>query len=784
MNASPQQLLELLVSGNAEHRLHAQRELLRRGDQGNVADRLQQILADRNRPAFARVAAMFTLKQLRGQRSHPAITAVASDPALRAASLRALTDHRGQMAGVSANFIAPFLRDTSAQVRLAAIAALVRLGGTASARDIVPLTADSDPALSHAAVRALVTLNARQSALAAVDSGSMPMIRGALRALQQMHDPMVVTALLSRVRSAPPPASAEITFALARLYHREANWSGDWWGTRPAFAGPYFAPVTWEQSGNIRGALRAALLAQGQSAASLDATVDQFIRNRVLPPGSRALLSRLASANDPRRSEVVDLLVGTFQVSPTAAPLLTALDATGSAMRSAVAELLGAEASLDSAYVPLIRVAALDTTLDAAVRAQLLGQAGRMPGRPGLEVAAELFARANPDSGVAAPIDMAWRRFVGDRRRVQELDYFIEMARAPESSRRTLALSVLLQTIRGNRVQQNVRTRVTPVIDSTWSDRTRAADLVHAIVLMRLESQYADQLAAYRGGGGTGGAGGAGVTQAARPPATGSPDWLQLFNGRDLSDWEIKFAGRPLNENFNNTFRVEEGMLKVRYDQWTGFNGEFGHIFYKQPFSHYIVAVEYRFVGEQVTGAGQSNSWAIRNNGIMLHSQSAASMGERQDFPISLEVQLLGGLGRGPRTTGNLCTPGTHVVRNDRLVTTHCMNSSSQTYDGDQWVRVEAMVLGDSLIRHIVNGDTVFTYSKPQMGGGSANNTNPGVLVSGKPLTEGFISLQAETAPIDFRKVELLNLAGCMDPASPNYRPYFVRSDPTACRPR
>jgi hypothetical protein len=258
--------------------------------------------------------------------------------------------------------------------------------------------------------------------------------------------------------------------------------------------------------------------------------------------------------------------------------------------------------------------------------------------------------------------------------------------------------------------------------------------------------------------------------------------WQPMFNGRDLTNWDIKFTNHPVGENFRNTFRVEDGMLKVRYDQWPDFNGEFGHIFYKQPFSYYIVAVEYRFVGEQVTGAGAGNSWAIRNNGIMVHSQSAASMGIKQDFPISLEVQLLGGLGRGTRTNGNLCTPGTNVVMNDKLVTAHCINSNSVTNDGDGWVRVEAMVLGDSVLKHIVNGDTVLVYNKPQMGGGNANNTNPGELVAGKMLSEGFITLQAETAPIDFRKVEIVNLKGCTTPGDPNYKPYFVKSDPAACR--
>ena len=275
-------------------------------------------------------------------------------------------------------------------------------------------------------------------------------------------------------------------------------------------------------------------------------------------------------------------------------------------------------------------------------------------------------------------------------------------------------------------------------------------------------------------------------TPAARSPATANdPDakeWVQLFNGRDLNGWTIKFTGHDLGDNFNDTFRAEDGLLKVRYDRWTGFNGEFGHIFYEKPFSHYIVAVEYRFVGEQVTGAGQRNAWAIRNNGIMAHSQSPQSMGKDQDFPISLEVQLLGGLGQGKRTTANLCTPGTNVVIDGTLVRAHCINSTSQTYDGDQWVRVEAMVLGDSLVKHIVNGDTVMTYFRPQMGGGNANNLMPGVMIEGKLLADGHIALQAETAPIDFRKVELLDLTGCMDPSASTYKRYYIRPDPAACR--
>jgi len=185
-----------------------------------------------------------------------------------------------------------------------------------------------------------------------------------------------------------------------------------------------------------------------------------------------------------------------------------------------------------------------------------------------------------------------------------------------------------------------------------------------------------------------------GLAPAAQPRDPSAREWIQLFNGRDLADWVIKFAKHDLGENVRNTFRVEDGLLKVRYDQWQTFSGEFGHIFYKDPFSYYLLAAEYRFVGEQVAGAP---GWANRNNGLMLHSQHPRTMLKDQDFPISLEVQLLGGLGSGPRTTANLCTPGSNVVYQGKLHTAHCTNSTSKTYDGDQWVRVEILVHGDEL---------------------------------------------------------------------------------------
>lgn len=235
-----------------------------------------------------------------------------------------------------------------------------------------------------------------------------------------------------------------------------------------------------------------------------------------------------------------------------------------------------------------------------------------------------------------------------------------------------------------------------------------------------------------------------------------SGDWMPLFNGKDLSGWTPKISGYGTGDNYANTFRVENGVLKVAYDKYEGpFNNRFGHLFYKDKFSHYILRLEYRFTGEQASGGP---GWALRNSGIMLHCQDPKTMTKDQDFPISIEVQLLGGNGKDPRTTANLCTPGTNVVMDGKLVTTHCINSKSQTYHGDQWVRAEVEVHGSKSVRHVINGETVLTYEQPQIGGGSVSKHDPSVKQDGKLLEEGWIALQSESHPVEFRKVEILNL--------------------------
>ncbi|MCA9262987.1 MAG: DUF1080 domain-containing protein [Planctomycetales bacterium] len=232
-------------------------------------------------------------------------------------------------------------------------------------------------------------------------------------------------------------------------------------------------------------------------------------------------------------------------------------------------------------------------------------------------------------------------------------------------------------------------------------------------------------------------------------------EWIQLFNGKNLDGWKIKIKGYELGDNFSDTFRVEDGLLKVRYDGYDQFNKRYGHIFYERPFSHYVLRAEYRFVGEQANGG---EGWALRNSGLMLHGESPETMAKDQDFPASIEVQLLGGDGTHSRTTANLCTPGTNVVLNGELIRRHCTSSQSETYHGEQWVTVEVEVRGNQVIKHKMNGKVVLEYAQPQLDDRDAHAKELAEKAGGLMLSGGTISLQSESHPIDFRKVELLVL--------------------------
>lgn len=270
-------------------------------------------------------------------------------------------------------------------------------------------------------------------------------------------------------------------------------------------------------------------------------------------------------------------------------------------------------------------------------------------------------------------------------------------------------------------------------------------------------------------------------------------EWISLFNGKDLSNWTIKFANQDLNVNHRNTFRAQDSMIRIGYDEYDTFDDAYAHLYYKKPFSYYKLRFDYRFTGAQVKGG---EDWNVRNSGIMLHSQSAESNDYGQYFPVSIEIQLLGGLDAGKRTTGNVCTPGTALVLDGKVDYRHCINSNSKTYHGDQWVTAEVVVLGGESIAHLIENDTVLKYQLPQIGGGFTNpkmgeedwisrgvveSKDAWIAQAGEILTKGYISLQAESHPIDFKNIQLLDLCGCKDPKAKNYKSYFIKANNQQC---
>jgi hypothetical protein len=235
---------------------------------------------------------------------------------------------------------------------------------------------------------------------------------------------------------------------------------------------------------------------------------------------------------------------------------------------------------------------------------------------------------------------------------------------------------------------------------------------------------------------------------------TGNDAWIPLFNGKDLQGWTPKITKHDFGDNYADTFRVENGVLKVAYDKYPKFANQFGHLFSEHKYSNYRLRIEYRFVGDQCPGGPE---WALRNSGVMIHCQPPETMTKDQEFPVSIEVQFLGGNGNDKRATGNVCTPGTNIVMKDKLITRHCTDSTSKTYHGDEWVTVEVEVHGNGTIKHKIDGETVMEYEKPQLDERDPDGRR--LIKDGdKMIHDGYIALQSESHPIEFRKVEILPL--------------------------
>ncbi|WP_261395219.1 DUF1080 domain-containing protein [Membranihabitans marinus] len=234
---------------------------------------------------------------------------------------------------------------------------------------------------------------------------------------------------------------------------------------------------------------------------------------------------------------------------------------------------------------------------------------------------------------------------------------------------------------------------------------------------------------------------------------TSQNEWQSLFNGKNLDNWIVKIHHHEVGDNYANTFRVSDGVIQVNYDQYESFDNRYGHLYYKEPFSSYHLKFKYRFTDQWMADAPR---YTYRNSGVMFHSQDPRTILKEQDWPISVEFQMLADAGDGQeRPTGNMCSPGTEVFFQGKMDPRHCISSSSPTFQYDEWVDGELMVFGDSLVIHKINGENVLEYTKPQIGGGVANGYDPAIKIDGKPLTEGYIALQAEGQGVEFKDIQI-----------------------------
>lgn len=251
----------------------------------------------------------------------------------------------------------------------------------------------------------------------------------------------------------------------------------------------------------------------------------------------------------------------------------------------------------------------------------------------------------------------------------------------------------------------------------------------------------------------------AGVTctpELAKEGSSGEGEWQVLFNGIDLEGWIPKIHHHEVGDNYANTFRVVDEKIQVNYDGYEAFEDRYGHLFYTKPFSAFHLKFEYRFTDQFLNDAP---SFTFRNSGVMFHSQAPETILKEQDWPISVEYQMLAEETEGePRPTGNMCSPGTEVFFEGEMDPRHCISSTSETYTWDTWVQADLIVYRDSLVIHKVNGETVLAYTKPQIGGDVANGFDPEIKIDGKMLTEGYIGLQSEGQGVEFREIKIKRL--------------------------
>jgi HEAT repeat protein len=480
-DASTDQLVDLLAAPHSLHRLHAQQELLRRGPDAGGSDAVAALVQDDEQSLAARVAALFTLKQLAGAESRQTLVALLDDPALREFALRALADRKTQLDGVSPEPFITALSDDDPRVRLQAVNGLARLDAQAAAADMAPLVADSDRTVAHVAVQSLAQLGVADPLAEMARLGSPAAATGAHHVLQRIHTPASVDSLIAMWEGTVDPyVRWKALTSLARLYHREADWEGDdWWGTTPSTRGPYFEPVKWSESARIRPVLQEAL----ETAEDIEYRRRAHLLelNRAVPNASNALLLAVADASDSLKAQTIRTLVGNASVTE---PMLAGLDSLARrspALQQTVTGLLVAQRDLPGASHDLLRRAALNRTMAPSLRAQALESLVRISSEEDVSAVTDVHAQLIADAPLPTPIAEAVREYAQEEDHAAHVAHFTMLARSDSAPNRKLAYTVLLHLAGNDEMDEQPRSVAREMIADGWSEDRRTASLLWAI---------------------------------------------------------------------------------------------------------------------------------------------------------------------------------------------------------------------------------------------------------------------------------------------------------------
>jgi len=480
-DASTDQLLDLLTAPHSLHRFHAQQELLRRDPDDETAHALAQLTRDSSQPLDVRVAALFTLKQLEGVKSHQVIASLLEDPALRAFALRALADRTTQLEGIPVDPFVEALGDDDPRVRLHALSGLTRLGAPDAADVMMPLTADPDRTVAHVAVQSLVKLEATTPALQAARNGSPGLAAGAHHVLQHLHTPETVDGLIALWEEAVDPAVQRRALeSLARLYHREAEWNGDdWWGTTPSPRGPYYEPATWSESDRIRPILQEALIAsEGIEYRQRGHLIEL---QRAVPDASSATLLAASAQSDSTKARAVRTLVGRASIAEEDLAGLDSLAHSSPALQQSVTELFVAQPELPRASLALLRRSALDAAMAPALRAAALETLLRVAGDERPAEGTDAVAALLEEPPLPAPIAAVIQDYASDDDHTAHLNHITGLVRAASAPSQKLGYAVLLHLATNDDVEEGTRTAAQKAVAEGWATSEHAARLLWAI---------------------------------------------------------------------------------------------------------------------------------------------------------------------------------------------------------------------------------------------------------------------------------------------------------------